>query len=137
MTKLHLNSDLIRAGDGQYERCERANSVVTNEVDRALAKHGLRLWWSCGDSKSWRVIIGTPSEAELTAFTSIDADAATAREITNLIGKTFELNDGFKMYMELDSDERVNSSGGWLDRIRSEPSREQIFVWDGKALSRA
>lgn len=140
MTKAQLNSDLISPGSGEWDRIEAANHVVSEKLENATQERGFRLRWSSGDSNTWRVIIGIPTEEELTALLVSHADlAAFAHELIELIGSVVTLATGFKLYMEFDSDERVDANEGWFFRVKSQPrpSRERLFIRNGKRLSRA
>jgi len=135
--KVTLDSDMIGPETDEWDRIEAANGVLSDELTKAVANHGLRLHWSYGDSKDWRVIVGMPSEDQLAQFISTDANAGLARELINLIGRTVELKNGFKFYMELDSDERVNADEGWFFRIKGDPQPGREFVFNSKGESLA
>jgi hypothetical protein len=137
MSKAQLNSDIIGPENDEYDRIEAASNIIGEKIGKLASDHGYKLWWSWGDSNAWRVIVGIPTETEFAQLTSTGADTELARKIVSLIGSTVELNEGFKLYMELDTDERVNANEGWFFRIKSEPSREQVFVWSEGELSRA
>lgn len=135
MTKAQLNSDLIGPESDEYDRIEAASRIVSEKLEHATQERGFRLWWSWGDSNGWRVIIGISTEDELTALLASHLDlAAFAHELIELIGSVVELDTSFKLYLELDSDERVDANEGWFFRVKSEPwpGRERLFIQNGK-----
>lgn len=140
MTKAQLNVDIIGPGNDEYDRIEAASNVVGKKLSQAVEDRGYRLWWSWGDSRSWRVIIGIPTEKGLAGLLASAAQLnGFARELIDLIGSVVALETDFKLYVELDSDERVDANEGWFFRVKSEalPGRERHFIRNDKRLSRA
>jgi len=136
--KVLLNADLIGPATDEYERIEAASSVVSEKITKVVAQRHLRLWWSYGDSDGWRVIIGIPTESQFAEFTTHDLDSF-ATELSGLIGSVVEFTEKFQLYVELDTDERVEANEGWFFRIKSDPQPRREFVFDqsGKRLSQS
>ena len=136
---VHLDSELIGHETDEYQRIEAASELVSEKVTKAAQHRGLKLYWSYGDSNGWRIIIAIPTESELTQFISNGAYAEFALEIIEIVRSLVALDDGFKFYMELDSEERVNGAEGWCLRVHgnAEPGREFVFDVKGNRLSNA
>ncbi len=136
--KPYLNLDLVGPDNDEWDRIEAANAVLIEVLETAVAEHGYRLWWSSGDSFSWRLIIGIPSEEDLRNFINSGAKDAAVSWV-GLIANVVRLDPAFKLYIEVDSDERVNAEEGWFFRVKSDPQpdRELIFVWNGSSLIHA
>ncbi|HET8749983.1 MAG TPA: hypothetical protein VFM42_04500, partial [Sphingomicrobium sp.] len=49
--------------------------------------------WSWGDSTSWLIILGVPSEADVAGLISSEAVAALASQLVQIIGSVVALND--------------------------------------------
>jgi hypothetical protein len=140
MVKAQLNSKFIASGSGEYDRIEAASNVVSEKLTQATEDRGYRLWWSWGDSRSWRVIIGIPTEEGVADLLGNRSRLnGFAHELIDMIGSVVALEADFKLYLELDSDERVDANEGWFFRIKSEPrpSRERQFIRNDKRFSRA
>jgi hypothetical protein len=140
MTEAKLDVDVIGLGNEEFDRIEAASAVVSEKLSRAVENRGYRLWWSSGDSNSWRVIIGIPTEDELAGLLSNKADLDLfAHELMDLIGSVVALKTVFKLYLEVDSNERVDAHEGWFFRVKSVPprSRERHFIRNDKRFSRA
>ena len=137
MSKFQLNLDIVGPENDEFDRAEEAAGLVSDLLEESFEAPHRRIHWSWGDSNSWRIILGVPTEQDLTGIVSSEADAALANRLVQIIGSVIALNEGFSLFLELDSDERVNANEGWFFRIKSEPSREQVFVWSEGKLARA
>jgi hypothetical protein len=137
VSKVQLNLDIVGPDNDEFDRAEEAASRVNDMLEETFEAPERRVHWSWGDSNSWRVILGVPTEADLTGLVSSEADAALATRLVQIIGTVVELNEDFRLFLELDSNERVNANEGWFLRLKSDPGREQIFVWNREKLSRA
>ena len=137
MSKVQLNLDIVGPDNDEFDRAEEAASLVNDILEETFESPQRRVHWSWGDSNSWRIILGVPTEADVAGLASSEADAALASRLVQIIGTVVELNEGFRLFLELDSDERVKAHEGWFFRLKSKPSREHIFVWSGEKLSRA
>jgi hypothetical protein len=135
----HLDSELIGPRTGEYQRIEAASELVSEKVSEVAQVRGFKLYWSYGDSNGWRVIVAIPTESELTQSISNGAYADFALELIEIVRSVVALDDGFKFYMELDSEERVNAAEGWCFRVHgnAEPGREFVFDVRGNRVSNA
>lgn len=135
--RVHLDSDIIGPDTDEYQKIEAASALVSEKITKAAVEHGCKLYWSYGDSRAWRVIIAITTEAELKKFALGAANVNFARWLIQLIGSVVDLDEDFKLYMEIDSDERVNAAEGWFFRIKSDPQpgRELMFELKGNSLS--
>ncbi len=129
---VHLDSDLIGPKTGEYQRIEAASALVSEKLTSAIQQRGFKLYWSYGDSSAWRAIVAIPTESALARFVSTAQFPDFAREVVDLIASTVQLERDFKLYIELDSDERVNAAEGWFFRIKSDPKPDREFLFDSK-----
>ena len=136
MKPIQLNSDLVGPETDEFDRIEDASGRVSDILEETFDSPHCKVHWSWGDSTAWRIILGVPTENDLKGLVSSGADAALATRLAKIIGQVVELNDGFQLFLELDSDERVKASEGWFFRLKSEPmpGREKLFVWNGERL---
>jgi hypothetical protein len=136
VSKVKLDTELVGPETDEFNRIERAAAIVSDRVGTLVERRWLKLHWSWGDSNAWRVIIAIPTETQFSEFVASQSLADLAAEIVGVIGEVVELNDGFKFYLELDSDERVRSHEGWFFRLKSDPKpgREFVFAWNGENL---
>jgi hypothetical protein len=139
VSRLLLDSDLIGPENDIYERIEIASGEISKPASRIVGRFNGKLHWSWGDSKGWRLIIGFATEAELARLISSPAANKLAAEIIEVLGDALVLDPKFKLYIELDSDERVNANEGWFFRMKSDPQpgRELTFNNSGERLSLA
>lgn len=128
---VRLDSDLIGLGTPECARIVAATDLVSEKLTRVVRRRGCELHWSWGDSRSWRVILAILTEAELSMIVSGDALAGLGGEVTRTIKTVVDLDEAFELYLELDSDERVNASEGWFLRLKSDPQPGRGFTFDG------
>lgn len=133
--KVHLNSDLISPETNEYLKISAANSLVSAKLTKASEARRLDLHWSYGDSRSWRVIAAIPTESELEECVSAKGYSGFANDVLESVESIVELDDGFRLYLELDSNERVNGAEGWFFRIKGDPRTGREFAFEKKENS--
>lgn len=59
-----------------------------------------------------------------------DQRLALANRIVPIIARTVQLAEGFRLTIDIDSDERVNANEGWFFRLRGEGPEGQGFAFE-------
>jgi len=134
--KAYLDSELIGPQTDAYQAIEAASALVSKKLDRVIQRYNYKPRWSHGDSKGWRVIVSMSTEAELKRAIIGKTLRNLASEIAQTINTAVVLDDAFTLYVELDSDERVNRSEGWFFRLKSDPQKGREFVFDASGHRR-
>lgn len=128
--KVHLDSSRIGPTTSEYQKIEAANAIIFEKVSEAAEAQAFRLRWSYGNSSHWRVILSVGSEEELMGCIAEQRYAGFARKVVGLIEEVVQLAPSFKLYTELDSDERVTAAEGWFFRLKADPQPGREFVFE-------
>ena len=127
-----LDISLVGPENDEYERIEAASRALFPVISKIASEVGGQLHWSYGDSNAWRVIVGLKTEMAVQSFLEGSVSRNFVTNLVSALERSIALDPDFRLFVEIDSDERVNAEEGWFMRIKSDETAERTIVFARK-----